>query len=117
MFFCSACKQPVVNAEAASRFGLSASNITGQALWHDKDILSRLPPKPLRLLREIILAGDDGVATKTLLRQLDPRTKASKAVHVHMTRLREWFNENCLPLDIVSTQGKYLLIERGARAL
>ncbi len=112
---CPRCQQIIKNAPTVHYLGLSVSVMSGVIEWIEPGELLPLRPTPTEFLYEIILGGSAGASVPALMRMVKG---GGNAIYVHLTALRHWLKDNCLPLEIAAAGAmnhrRYSLVEIAA---
>lgn len=94
---CPRCQQEIKNAPTVQYLGLSISQMAGVIEWHGGEELTSLYNRRMELLYAIMLGGSRGATISSLMGLVKGK---GTAVNVHITAIRQWLTENCLPLEI-----------------
>ena len=107
---CPRCQQDIKNAPTVEYLGLSISQVAGVIEWNGGDELTPLYNRRMQLLYQIMLGGSQGASVSSLIELVKGN---GTAVGVHLSAIRHWLAENCLPLATKyhSQERRYSLVE------
>lgn len=104
---CCRCGQEIKNEPTLTFLGLSIIAAAGVVEWRGGEELTPLYDRRRHILQSIMQGGAQGVTASSLV------SRYGNAFSVHLTAIRQWLDENCLPLKIIyrKSDRRYVMIE------